>query len=67
MNPHYQDKTTYARLCGYTGNKPVMVCDGKVVSHANRPSWDQFLGRCITRQTRRNSSAMERSEARNGA
>lgn len=65
-NPHHQDKTEYARLIGYRGHKPVLVCDGKVVSHRN-VGWDSFCARMIRQQSRRNSSAMERSECRNGA
>ena len=34
------DKTEYARAIGYTGAKPVMVQDGKVISHRYKDWFD---------------------------
>jgi hypothetical protein len=35
------DKTEYARSIGYTGTKPVIVLDGKVISH-RKSNWFTF-------------------------
>lgn len=37
------DKTAYARSAGYQGQKPVLVMDGRVVSHRSK-SWFDFMG-----------------------
>jgi hypothetical protein len=65
-NPHHQDKTEYARLIGYRGKKPVIVCDGKVISHRSQ-CWYAFCRKAIRQQQRRNSTAQSRSEYINAA
>lgn len=45
----HMDKTEYARALGYTGTKPVIVSDGRVVSHRNR-DWFSF---CASLQKKR--------------
>jgi hypothetical protein len=44
MKPFHQDLTATARANGYTGTKPVIVCDGKVTSHRNA-DWFAWLAR----------------------
>ena len=46
---HFSNKTAYARSVGYAGRKPVMVSDGKVVSHRGL-DWFEFLFRIRHRQ-----------------
>lgn len=41
MKKHGICKTDYAKSIGYTGSKPVMVQDGRVVSHRNQ-CWTAF-------------------------
>lgn len=65
-NPHHQDKTAYARAIGYRDEKPVLVCDGKVVSHRSQ-SWSSFCEKLHRQQCRKNCDAQTRSEYRNGA
>jgi hypothetical protein len=38
------DKTRYARLIGYEGNKTVIISDGKVISHRG-VDWFEFCHR----------------------
>jgi len=45
----YQDKTAYARSIGYRGEKPILVSDGKVVTHRNM-DWFVFCERLRTNQ-----------------
>jgi hypothetical protein len=40
--PGAVDKTGYAKAVGYQGEKPVMVLDGRVVSHRSK-CWFDFL------------------------
>ncbi len=50
-NPHPMSKTIgkdvteFARGIGYQGKKPVIVLDGKVISHRN-VDWFAFCDRC---------------------
>lgn len=36
------DVTPYAKECGYKGEKPVIVLDGRVVSHRS-VLWERFI------------------------
>jgi len=40
--PQHINKTAYAKSVGYTGHRPIIVCDGHVVTHGNR-DWYEFL------------------------
>jgi hypothetical protein len=40
--PGAVDKTGYAKANGYQGEKPVMVLDGRVVSHRSK-CWFDFM------------------------
>lgn len=44
-----KDATDYCRSIGYTGEKPVVVLDGKVVSH-NNADWFEFCRECEDEQ-----------------
>lgn len=39
-----KDATAYARSCGYRGEKPVVVLDGRVITHRNI-AWDRFMAK----------------------
>lgn len=43
------DSTIYARSLGYTGNRQVLVLDGKVISHRNQ-DWFAFCESLRSRQ-----------------
>ncbi|KXS55292.1 MAG: hypothetical protein AWU57_278 [Marinobacter sp. T13-3] len=43
--PNASDKTDYARSMGYQGERPVLVSDGRVVSHRNQ-DWFEFCAKC---------------------
>jgi hypothetical protein len=49
---HAQDKTAYARSIGYDGDRPVVVQDGKVISH-RWADWFEFCAACRSRARRR--------------
>lgn len=38
------DATAYARSCGYRGEKPVIVLDGRVITHRNI-DWTRFMAK----------------------
>lgn len=42
LGPFERDVTAYAQSCGYRGEKPVIVLDGRVKTHRNIP-WDLFM------------------------
>ncbi|WP_273208762.1 hypothetical protein [Marinobacter subterrani] len=44
-HPTARNLTEYARSIGYTGDKAVMVQDGRVVSH-QKQDWFRFCERC---------------------
>ncbi len=46
------DKTGYAMSCGYTGRRPVIVADGRVISHRHQ-DWFEFLRAVRGGQVRR--------------
>jgi len=39
-----RDATAYARSCGYRGEKPVIVVDGRVITHRNM-EWGRFMAK----------------------
>lgn len=41
------DVTPYAKACGYQGEKPVIVLDGRVVSHRS-VRWERFIQKVKT-------------------
>ncbi len=43
------DKTAYARSLGYTGSKPVLLDDGKVISH-RKLDWFEFCHKIISKK-----------------
>ncbi len=38
------DKTDYARSCGYSGTRRVIVLDGRVTSHGNA-DWHEWISK----------------------
>lgn len=45
------DSTSYAKSLGYAGDKPVIVLDGKVISHRSR-DWALFCEDLRSKQKR---------------
>ena len=41
---HRRDATAYARANGYRGERPVIVSDGRVISHRNM-DWARFMAK----------------------
>jgi len=57
------NKTKYAIGLGYTGRKPVIVCDGRVITHGGQDS-HEFMQRVRQGQRQRSNPSQSRHNVR---